>query len=468
MIIGIFNLAVEIIGDGTLCYKDTVRLSLNTFILCRVPISVTAEDGVIGVELVCENHGYETEIRFIITLEELQDFYDALASVSSTNNLTEFAASMQWTLDTSNRVRRSIQSNNPTRKQHSTMSRANVISNVMDLYKYRTRRQRIIAKRKAFTWLPVLFNNDLVHGSWWFVFGSAYITLASIIPLIDIYVPVFGTQEEELAMFTYVATWFLMVASGFFFILGSLAFLRACEDPHMAPLLHNVPHLHTDELLGAWLFLIAMLPSVPYSVFFLIAYHYELLYLGMLVVAILLCIGSYMFVLACYPHEETAEIHKEGGDELAARSLPYVLWCLGDRDWVRVHLGNDWLLSVWVIYWVTLLACILSFLKFVQDWYIGYAPGLFIWGTGFADAVWFLIGSMYFVAGSYPEEDMETSNSYRDESTMCGIETSNNTAGGNRSSNEKAANIKSSQSSSHKTRLARLRELQADQNRTKV
>lgn len=39
----------------------------------------------------------------------------------------------------------------------------------MDIVDSRARRQRVVDKRGAYTWLPLLFANDLVHGSWWFV-----------------------------------------------------------------------------------------------------------------------------------------------------------------------------------------------------------------------------------------------------------------------------------------------------------
>ena len=36
----------------------------------------------------------------------------------------------------------------------------------LDRYDVRSRKERILAKRGALTWLPVCFKNDLVHGSW--------------------------------------------------------------------------------------------------------------------------------------------------------------------------------------------------------------------------------------------------------------------------------------------------------------
>ena len=54
------------------------------------------------------------------------------------------------------------------------------IARHMDVLDFKTRRERIIRKRVVYKWLPVLFANDLVHGSWWFIVGSLYITVIKI------------------------------------------------------------------------------------------------------------------------------------------------------------------------------------------------------------------------------------------------------------------------------------------------
>jgi hypothetical protein len=51
------------------------------------------------------------------------------------------------------------------------------IARHMDVLDFKTRRERVVNKRVVFKWLPVLFANDLVHGSWWFAVGSVYITV---------------------------------------------------------------------------------------------------------------------------------------------------------------------------------------------------------------------------------------------------------------------------------------------------
>lgn len=71
----------------------------------------------------------------------------------------------------------------------------------------------------------------------------------------------------------------------------------------MKPLFASWYHLQSDELLGSWLFLLATLPIIPYSLIYIAASGDDLVYLGALVVAVLLVVGSYLFVRACYPTE---------------------------------------------------------------------------------------------------------------------------------------------------------------------
>lgn len=71
----------------------------------------------------------------------------------------------------------------------------------------------------------------------------------------------------------------------------------------MKPIFASWYHLQSDELLGSWLFLLATLPIIPYSLIYIAASGDDLVYLGALAVAILLVAGSYLFVRACYPTE---------------------------------------------------------------------------------------------------------------------------------------------------------------------
>ena len=162
------------------------------------------------------------------------------------------------------------------------------------------RAERITASRGAFKWLPVYCSNDLVHASWWFVWGSVFGTIVSVVPLCHEYIPYFNSSTT-LPMLEFPSTWGLLIVSGVFFTLGSLAFVRAFEDPPLRPLFKRFKHLTTDELLGAWLYLFGTIPAVPYSAVFIVHDPSQLIYWGALVASIAFVVCTSFFVVVCYP-----------------------------------------------------------------------------------------------------------------------------------------------------------------------
>lgn len=210
----------------------------------------------------------------------------------------------------------------------------------------KSRRDRIISRRGAFHCLPVLFSNDLVHGSWWFVIGSVIATIIPLVPLVDLFYPFWTKSTSSLPLLEDVETFGLLIISGFFFTLGSLAFVRATEEPPLKPLF-SCTHLQTDELLAAWLFLLATIPFVPFMAVYVYYNSDMLVYWGCLVVSVIFVVATYFFVLSCYPTEEVRE-----------QIIPYFVKMLcGEKCWIHKHLCNDWLAAMWVFYYGTLVMC---------------------------------------------------------------------------------------------------------------
>lgn len=222
----------------------------------------------------------------------------------------------------------------------------------------RSRRDRILARRGAFQWLPVYFSNDLVHGSWWFVVGSIVATLIPIVPLVDILYPFWSKSDSSLPLLEDEATFILMICSGAFFTLGSLAFVRAFEEPPLKPLFSH-DHLVTDELLAAWLFLLATIPFVPFMAVYVYYNSNVLLYWGSLVASIIFVLATYLFVLACYPTETERDQIIPGCAEAIC----------GRRSWIHKHLCNDWLAALWVFYYGTLLMSLGSLTMLIYTLY---------------------------------------------------------------------------------------------------
>ena len=275
-------------------------------------------------------------------------------------------------------------------------------------------RALIYNKRGVFRWLPIAYSNDLVHGSWWFVYGSLLTILIPCFPLIAIYEKLWDNEEEieKLGIPTadHVACYSLLIFIGIMYTIGSYAFLRAVETPKVPPLFTWV-HFGSDELFGMWCFFLGTLPAVPIMAIYL-WYNPDAPEFGFaLIMAIFFTILTFIAVLACYPRGDDDLFHKE-------ISWIYIMCpCLRNREYlapcflacipkswsVRKHVANDWL----VVSWGLLYACIFSVLIcaiLLRDAVRDHEDRLiFDYATGLADMLLFTIGSMYFLAGSYPD-----------------------------------------------------------------
>ncbi len=163
-----------------------------------------------------------------------------------------------------------------------------------------TRQEVIIQRRGAFLWLPVLCSNDLVHGSWWFTWGSLLTALFVIYPLCSISITGYNQEDDILPKSDFQSTWGMMIASGVFFTFGSLAFVRAFEEPPKKALFSQFKHLQTDELLAAWMFLLGTLPFVPYMLIFFVVEKDPFYFFGLLSATVFVLINA-LVVSACYP-----------------------------------------------------------------------------------------------------------------------------------------------------------------------
>ena len=257
---------------------------------------------------------------------------------------------------------------------------------------------RIRQSRGAFKWLPVKYENDLVHGSWWFVWGSLMSTVIPIIPLMDIHLHLFETPEGTvLNAFANSSTWLFLIISGLFFTIGSWVFIRAFKHPPPEPLFPDVYHLCTDELVGAWLFLAAMLPCIPYCIVFIAYSPHELTYLAALIASLFFIAGSAFFVYTCYPNNKD----KYHSDIPAHHVLPVVERIFGKDSSLSKHCKTDWLVSCWLMYYSTFLWLFGSYIELFNA---ENDRQVFVWITSFFNALLYLIGCAYYVSGSYATE----------------------------------------------------------------
>ncbi len=98
-----------------------------------------------------ENH--ETQIRFIMKDDVKEDFYQALRSTVVDHNLDN--------------IRHTSITEHVVKSKHQASAMRSSFAHAMDSYDGVSRKKRIVDKRGAFKYLPVLFAGDLVHGSWY-------------------------------------------------------------------------------------------------------------------------------------------------------------------------------------------------------------------------------------------------------------------------------------------------------------
>ena len=260
----------------------------------------------------------------------------------------------------------------------------------------------IVLRRRAFRWLPVLCSNDLSHGSWWMVWGSILSSVFAIIPLIQKYYTFYTQQDDILPESDFDLTWGLLIFSGAALGIGSFAFVRAFDEPPRRAMFHWFKHCQSDELVGAWFFFLGTLPAIPYTLVFFVIIPSALTFAGV-VASIIFTIGCLFFVMACYPSEGE-------GNKYMNRLQPLCTWMTSSyyvgprlRIWVVTHLATDWLAGTWFFLWANLLFTIGAFAMLGDSLLYGTSEQIFMMLSAASVSFLFLIGSMYFVAGSYPQ-----------------------------------------------------------------
>eukprot|EP00600_Ochromonadales_sp_CCMP1393_P004390 CAMPEP_0174960330 /NCGR_PEP_ID=MMETSP0004_2-20121128/3648_1 /TAXON_ID=420556 /ORGANISM="Ochromonas sp., Strain CCMP1393" /LENGTH=568 /DNA_ID=CAMNT_0016208699 /DNA_START=212 /DNA_END=1918 /DNA_ORIENTATION=+ len=409
---------VTIFQSGILEYKTVTpccfffnRVRRGELDIRRITVSYIPEDILLttlttenlkectGLTIKCKTtDGFDTYFRCIMELDQFERFRKALVVASPRNNVNKLGPIPKLSEE-------QITQHAEQRKRGFTYSvMRRTIAQAMSDHDERSRREQIIAKRGALKDLPVLFANDLIHGSWWFVVGSIGFVGTAVIALANSYQSqqILGTDDSGLSEEDYRTTWCLMVISGVFCTLGSLAFVRALhEDPPMRPLFGGWYHVQNDELLGSWLFFFATLPFIPYSLIYLAnAGYHGLLFLGMLVLSSFIAVACFMFVIACYPSDSTTRTH------VFMPCMKIVFRCCCSRRWLQTHLRNDWLAGVWFFYWASLAGTFGCFVLFMYVLAKNDTLKIFLLGTSLVENFFFLIGSAYFVAGSYPDGTM--------------------------------------------------------------
>lgn len=246
------------------------------------------------------DNGRPTQLRLVLPIDQWPSLLHALQLLAANADVDEISR-----VSLTGPMQRHLQQAKATPSTPYGSIMRHTVAHAMDHVQWRTRTERIIARRGVFAWLPVAYSNDLVHGAWWYVLASLILTVASAMVLINAYHRRYlGEDDSALDTFRYRASWVLMTVSGAVYTLGSLAFVRATHDDPPMPPLFTWYHVQSDELLGAWLFFWGTVPVLPYALLYVAQSHgatldWVYLALGGLVVYIM---G--LFVHACYPSDQ--------------------------------------------------------------------------------------------------------------------------------------------------------------------
>jgi hypothetical protein len=242
----------------------------------------------------------------------------------------------------------------------------------------------------------------MVHGSWWMVWGSIAGTVIPIVPLADIWAHFFTYDySNEVHEFDESATWVFCIVSGIFSIVGSYMFVRAFKEPMPPPLFPHFKHTATDELVAAWLFLLAALPLVPYTLTFLLVEPHIVTYWMNFIASVFSIVGSIFFVYTCYPSKDNHHSHEANAATQSHVMLPYFVKVFGEGHWILRHVQTDWLASTWFIFWSIALFAIGCYFLMIASTNMRQ---FYLWFTTFIDMFMFLIGSAYYCAASYPPD----------------------------------------------------------------
>lgn len=178
------NRVIKIYSDGLMTNARPSRPDNipehHKYLLTDIEVTIIENEGLEiatrGLKVKCLTmDNIETYFRCIAPAEEIDRFLEVLASVAQRHNIGQHTTTALNVPDPSKRRiffvpglnSKTGENQGDTRSflpGKSAMRRA--IGRAMDVHDKRSVRERILAKRGTMKYLPVLGQNDLIHGSW--------------------------------------------------------------------------------------------------------------------------------------------------------------------------------------------------------------------------------------------------------------------------------------------------------------
>jgi hypothetical protein len=262
-------------------------------------------------------------------------------------------------------------------------------------------KQRVVRSRGALKWLPThSFSNDHVYSMWWFVWASFFTTIIPIVPLLALCLGGFWeTPADFIPKEEHIGLYAVMIFCGVMWTLASWIFGRACESEPKRPLMASVYCCSSDELLSTWIMFVGMFPTIIIMAVYL--HHdpnnieWKIGFVGAIVCSLLTLVFVYFFLP-----------RKRKSVYINIISPFFTCFCcLCPSFSMRRHVQNDLLVLCWMSVWGCGLCCLVSFILTFWSVYTQNIFEIYEYATFFLNCILFLVGCLYFTAGSYPRDE---------------------------------------------------------------
>lgn len=187
--IKISELAILTYGIGNIAVKEgeiNISKAIVEYLPEEILFSTLKSENLnkfTGITIKCKTlDGFDTYFRCIVEKNEFQKLINAIALASKETNVRTLGPAPSFTQE-------QITQHEQSKKglYGSIFRRSTSIASALTKYDGKTKRERTINKRGALKWLPILYDNDMVHGSWWFVIGSIGFIITAVVTLINSY-----------------------------------------------------------------------------------------------------------------------------------------------------------------------------------------------------------------------------------------------------------------------------------------
>ncbi len=129
-------------------------------------------------------------------------------------------------------------------------------------------------------------------------------------------------------------------------------------------------------------------------ILYIISDIYQIDYWFLLLASIALIFASLLFVHACFTTANSTSAYKP-------KLQPIIMACCGSKEWAKKHCASDWLITTWFCYFASLFFIVGSIAIVVMKVRAGNDRQVYIFASGIFDVLFFLVGCMYLLAGSY-------------------------------------------------------------------